>query len=123
MTGRYGPARSRASGEVALSKNMASRTPIDQNLLADLVERRIEAPDVEYKNFMPLVENVERANIARHLSALANFGGGWLVFGFGVQANELLADSYPISRPGTGRLRPENQLYQRRLNESRCFAI
>lgn len=61
---------------------MVSRAPIDQNLLADLVERRIEAPDVEYKNFMPLTEGVERANIARHICALANAGGGWIVFGF-----------------------------------------
>lgn len=61
---------------------MTFRIPPDQNLLADLVERRIEAPDVEYKNFMPLVENVERAKIARHICALANAGGGWLVFGF-----------------------------------------
>jgi hypothetical protein len=61
---------------------MASRAPIDQNLLADLVERRMEAPDVEYKNFMPLTENVERAKIARHICALANSGGGWLIFGF-----------------------------------------
>lgn len=61
---------------------MASRAPVDAGILADLVERRIEAPDVEYKNWMPLTANVERANIARHLCALANSGGGWLVFGF-----------------------------------------
>lgn len=61
---------------------MASRAPIDQTLLADLVERRLEAPEVEYKNFMPLTGGVERANIARHMCALANSGGGWLVFGF-----------------------------------------
>jgi hypothetical protein len=30
---------------------MASRVPPDQNLLAYLVERRLEAPDVEYKNW------------------------------------------------------------------------
>ncbi|QJU57387.1 ATP-binding protein [Sphingomonas sp. AP4-R1] len=61
---------------------MASRAPLDRNLLADLVERRLEAPDVEYKNWMPLTEAVERAKIARHICALANGGGGWLVFGF-----------------------------------------
>jgi hypothetical protein len=61
---------------------MAERAPVDQNYLADLVERRIEAPHVEYKRWMPLSDNVERANIARHLCALANGGGGWLVFGF-----------------------------------------
>lgn len=61
---------------------MASRILVDQNLLSDLVERRIEAPDVEYKRWMPLTENLERANIARHICALANSGGGWLVFGF-----------------------------------------
>lgn len=61
---------------------MEYRPPVDQNLLADLVERRTEAPAVEYKNFMPLTENVERAKVARHICALANSGGGWLVFGF-----------------------------------------
>lgn len=61
---------------------MASRAPPDQNLLADLVERRIESPDVEYKNFIPLTGGIERAKIARHICALANAGGGWLVFGF-----------------------------------------
>jgi len=61
---------------------MASRAPVDQNFLSDLVERRIEVPEVEYKNFMPLAENAERAKIARHICALANYGGGWLVFGF-----------------------------------------
>ncbi len=61
---------------------MEYRPPVDQNFLADLVERRTEAPAIEYKNFMPLTENVERAKIARHICALANSGGGWLVFGF-----------------------------------------
>lgn len=61
---------------------MASRAPIDQNLLIDLVENRIEDLAVEYKNFMPLTENTERAKIARHICALSNHGGGWLVFGF-----------------------------------------
>ena len=61
---------------------MASRAPVDQSLLADLVERRIEAPEVEYKSWMQLTTKVERAKIARHLCALANSGGGWLVFGF-----------------------------------------
>lgn len=80
---------------------MASRVPPDQNLLADLVERRIEAPDVEYKNFMPLTENVERAKIARHICALANAGGGWLVFGFD--------DDGTPSHPHPGNLAPYGQ--------------
>lgn len=61
---------------------MASRAPVDQGVLSDLVERRIEAPNVEYKNWMPLTTNLERAKIARHICALSNFGGGYLVFGF-----------------------------------------
>lgn len=75
---------------------MASRAPIDQNLLADLVERRIESPDVEYKNFIPLTEAVERANVARHICALANSGGGYLVFGFN--------DDSTLSEPHPGDL-------------------
>jgi hypothetical protein len=61
---------------------MATRAPVDQSFLTDLVDRRIESPDVEYKRWMPLTGKVERANIARHICALANAGGGWLVFGF-----------------------------------------
>jgi hypothetical protein len=61
---------------------MGTRAPVDQTFLADLVDRRIESPDVEYKRWMPLTEKIERANIARHVCALANAGGGWLVFGF-----------------------------------------
>jgi len=61
---------------------MASRAPVDQNLLADLVEHRIEDLAVEYKNFMPLTDNIERAKIARHICALSNHGGGWIIFGF-----------------------------------------
>lgn len=73
---------------------MASRPPVDQNLLSDLVERRIETLDVEYKNFMPLTENLERAKIARHLCALSNSGGGWLVFGF--EDNGTPSNPHPV---------------------------
>lgn len=51
-------------------------------LLQDLVEQRLETPSVEYKTWMSLSENVAKAKIARHLCALANSGGGHLVFGF-----------------------------------------
>ncbi len=61
---------------------MSSRPPTENPILQDLVERRIEAPEVEYKNWMPLIDTTERANVARHICALANYGGGHLIFGF-----------------------------------------
>lgn len=61
---------------------MANRSPFDQSLLEDLVNRRMEAPQIEYKRWMPLTQKEERANIARHICALANLGGGYLIFGF-----------------------------------------
>jgi len=74
---------------------MATRSSPDQGFLSDLVERRIEAPEVEYKNWLPLTDKVERAKIARHLGALANAGGGWLVFGFDDDGSE--SEPYPES--------------------------
>ncbi|MBJ7441480.1 MAG: ATP-binding protein [Sphingopyxis sp.] len=56
--------------------------PRDDLLLQDLVEQRLETPSVEYKTWMSLLENEAKAKIARHLCALANSGGGHLVFGF-----------------------------------------
>jgi hypothetical protein len=53
-----------------------------EGLLRDLVEGRLETPDVEYKSWLDLGEDLVRANTARHICALANFGGGHLVFGF-----------------------------------------
>jgi len=61
---------------------MATRPKMDAPLLRDLVESRIESIDVEYKRWMPLVEPIERAKIARHICALSNAGGGYLIFGF-----------------------------------------
>ncbi len=57
-------------------------TPRDDLLLRDLVEQRLETPSVEYKAWMSLSDNTAKAKIARHFCALANSGGGHLVFGF-----------------------------------------
>ena len=57
-------------------------SPRDDLLLQDLVNQRLETPSVEYKAWMPLAENEAKAKIARHFCALANSGGGHLVFGF-----------------------------------------
>lgn len=54
----------------------------DDMLLQDLVEQRLETTSVEYKAWMSLSKNEAKAKVARHLCALANFGGGYLVFGF-----------------------------------------
>jgi predicted HTH transcriptional regulator len=40
-----------------------------------------EALDVEYKAWLDLSSNEVRANMARHIAALANHGGGTIVFG------------------------------------------
>ena len=53
-----------------------------RNDLSDLVESPLENPENEYKRWINLNDKIVRANIARHLAALANYGGGHLVFGF-----------------------------------------
>lgn len=50
--------------------------------LAELVELPNERLEAEYKDWLDLANEENRANVARHLAALANFGGGYLVFGF-----------------------------------------
>lgn len=51
-------------------------------ILQDLVDHRLETPTAEYKSWVSLADQKARAKIARHLCALANSGGGHLVFGF-----------------------------------------
>jgi hypothetical protein len=50
--------------------------------IQELVNRATESPGVEFKQWMSLSDQRVRANIARHLAALANHGGGYLILGF-----------------------------------------
>jgi hypothetical protein len=55
----------------------------DRPDLQDLVENPPETLDVELKDWMDIAnDGVARANVARHIAALANHGGGYLLFGF-----------------------------------------
>jgi len=53
--------------------------PIDLN---DLIEFPRENLEIELKEWLDLSESLVRANLARHLAALANHGGGYVIFGF-----------------------------------------
>ena len=50
--------------------------------LTDLVDNPRETLNIELKSWLDLSEGVNKANIARHIAALCNNGGGYLVFGF-----------------------------------------
>lgn len=56
-------------------------TLMDNPELRDLVDAPRERLDVEYKAWLDLSDNENRAKTARHMCALANFGSGYLVFG------------------------------------------
>jgi predicted HTH transcriptional regulator len=47
----------------------------------ELITSGSEDLDVEYKAWMDVSQNEVRAKLARHLAALANHGGGYLIFG------------------------------------------
>jgi hypothetical protein len=49
--------------------------------LQDLVDSPMETLAVEYKQWLDLTDSVNRANLARHIAAIANYGGGYIVFG------------------------------------------
>lgn len=50
--------------------------------LQGLVDAPNETLSVEYKAWLDLNDNEARADIARHIAAIANYGGGYIVFGF-----------------------------------------
>jgi Putative DNA-binding domain len=52
-----------------------------QELLV-LVDTPNETLGVEYKSWLDLDDNETRADLARHIAAIANHGGGYIVFGF-----------------------------------------
>ena len=54
---------------------------MDTPELQELVDAPRERLDVEYKAWLDLDDRQASAKLARHLCALANFGGGFLVFG------------------------------------------
>jgi hypothetical protein len=50
--------------------------------LTDLVDYPRETLDIELKTWIDLGDKIAQAKLARHIAALANHGGGYLVFGF-----------------------------------------
>lgn len=55
----------------------------DDQDLRDLVDAPKETLVVEIKSDLDLEDQLHRADLARHICALANYGGGFIVFGFG----------------------------------------
>jgi hypothetical protein len=55
--------------------------PVDRHQLQDLIENPSESLSVVYKSWLDLTDNEVRADLARHIAALANHGGGAIVFG------------------------------------------
>ena len=54
----------------------------DASDLADLIEAPNENETSEYKCWLNLSDEKVRKDIAKHIAALANYGGGYLIFGF-----------------------------------------
>jgi len=50
--------------------------------IQDLVDNPREVEHIELKDWIDLTDDVNRAKIARHLAALCNHGGGYMLFGF-----------------------------------------
>lgn len=53
-----------------------------QTDLTDLVDFPRETLEIELKQWIDLRDRIVQAKLARHIAALANHGGGWIVFGF-----------------------------------------
>lgn len=49
--------------------------------LSELIDDPVERMEVEYKAWLDLSQPKSRADLARHIAAIANFGGGAIVFG------------------------------------------
>ena len=59
--------------------------------LQDLLTSPVEREWLELKSWIDLTDARARAGIARHLAAIANYGGGYLVFGFNNDGTRCLA--------------------------------
>lgn len=69
--------------------------------LQELVDAPNETLEVEYKGWLNLSDNASRADLARHIAALANHGGGRIVFGV---ANDMTyGGSNPFPTPAIDR--------------------
>lgn len=66
------------------------------NELRALLDEPNETLGVEYKSWLDLSDGKHRADLARHIAALANHGGGYIVFGFDDVG---LAPSLPSPHP------------------------
>lgn len=60
--------------------------------LLEIVDSPVERLEVEHKAYLDLNEAKHRADLARHIAALANYGGGHIAFGIDDQGQ-------PAARP------------------------
>lgn len=65
--------------------------------IRELVDAPNERLDVEYKGWLDLLGDQEaRADLARHIAAIANYGDGYIVFG--IDDNTVWAGANPYPR-------------------------
>ncbi len=64
-----------------------------QSDLSELVSGRSEDLGVEYKAWVDTSQASVRAKLARHIAALANHGGGYLVFGVDDSTREPMGET------------------------------
>lgn len=76
-------------------------TQSDGSDLTDLVDYPHETLNVELKEWIDLDDKVAQAKLAKHIAALANHGGGYIVFGF--CDDESVAPDRPASLSGYSR--------------------
>ena len=55
--------------------------------LSELVDSPVELLHVEYKSWLDLTDKKARADLARHIAAISNYGGGKIVFGISDDGN------------------------------------
>jgi hypothetical protein len=68
--------------------------------LHDLIEQPAEREWLELKSWVDLTDPTTRANTARHLAAISNYGGGYLVCAFRAMTDSdsgVMADSIPAA--------------------------
>ncbi len=78
-----------------------AKTTDERSDLTDLVDYLRETLDIELKDWIDLGDKVAQAKLARHIAALANQGGGYLVFGF--RDDESVAPNRPTNLSGYSR--------------------
>lgn len=93
--------------------------PLDESFLKEAVEQRLpETRDLDWKSQLPLPEDVKQSDILKDVAAMANSGGGMIVFGVSEKNKHAKKRTAANKDHQTGKEFALDESYQRRMRQA-----